>query len=275
MNTIESNGARIPSLGFGTYRMSAAEVAQTLPAALQLGFRHVDAAQIYGNEDAVGDALRSSGVARDDIFLTTKVWVTNFAPDRFEVSVIDSLRQLGTDHVDLLLLHWPQGSDVPRATQLELLNAMKEKGLTRHIGVSNYNTALMREATELSTGPLVNNQIEYHPWLDQSAVIAQAKALGMSVTGYFAMANGRTPTDPLLEDIGAKYGKSAAQVVLRWMTQQDGVAALSKTARPERLKENFDIFDFLLADEDMAAIGAMAAPFGRIVLEPELAPAWD
>ncbi|WP_313441468.1 aldo/keto reductase [Novosphingobium sp.] len=275
MNTIESNGARIPALGFGTYRMTAAEVAQTLPAALQLGFRHVDAAQIYGNEDAVGDALRSSGVARDDIFLTTKVWVTNFAPDRFEVSVIDSLRQLGTDHVDLLLLHWPQSSDVPRATQLELLNAMKEKGLTRHIGVSNYNTALMREATELSDAPLVNNQVEYHPWLDQSAVIAQAKPLGMSVTGYFAMANGRTPTDPLLQDIGAKYGRSAAQVVLRWMTQQDGVAALSKTARPERLKENFDIFDFSLADEDMAAIGAMAAPDGRIVLEPELAPAWD
>lgn len=275
MNSIEANGARIPALGFGTYRMSGAEIMETLPQALRLGFRHVDAAQIYGNEDAVGEALRSSEIPREDMFLTTKVWVTNFAPDRFEASVVESLRKLGSDHVDLLLLHWPNGSEVPRATQIALLNAMREKGLTRHIGVSNYSTALMREAVALSAAPLVNNQVEFHPWLDQSAVLSEARNLGLSVTGYFAMANGRTPGDPVLQEIGAKYGKSAAQVALRWMTQHDGVAALTKTARPERLEENFNVFDFELSQQDMASITDLAETDGRIVLEPDLAPDWD
>lgn len=152
---------------------------------------------------------------------------------------------------------------------------MREKGLTRHIGVSNYSTAFMREAVALSAAPLVNNQVEFHPWLDQSAVLSEARNLGLSVTGYFAMANGRTPRDPVLQEIGAKYGKSAAQVALRWMAQHDGVAALTKTARPERLEENFDVFDFELSLQDMASIADLAEPEGRIVREPELAPDWD
>lgn len=209
------------------------------------------------------------------MFLTTKVWVTNFAPDRFEASVAESLRRLGTDHVDLLLLHWPNGSEVPRETQIALLNTMREKGPTRHIRVSNYSTALMREAVALSAAPLVNNQVEFHPWLDQSVVLSEARNLGLSVTGYFAMANGRTPGDSVLQEIGAKYGKSVAQLALRWMTQHDGVAALTKTARPERLEENFNVFDFALSQQDIASIANLAEPDGRIVLEPELAPDWD
>lgn len=275
MHTVKANGAEIPALGLGTYRMSDSEVATIVPAALDMGFRHVDAAQIYQNEAAVGQALKASGVARSEIFLTTKVWVTEFAPDRFQASVEDSLRKLQTDYVDLLLLHWPNGSEVSREVQLDQLNAARAKGMTRHIGVSNYSTALMREAAALSAAPLVNNQVEYHPWLSQAAVIGEAKRLGMAVTGYFAMAEGRSVTDPLLQKIGARHRKSAAQTALRWAVQQEGVAALSKTAKVERLRENYSIFDFELPADEMAAISALADPNGRIVLEPELAPAWD
>lgn len=275
MSIIDANGARIPSLGLGTYRMDADEVKEIVPAALRLGFRHVDTAQIYDNEAAVGSAIVASGVDRDEVFLTTKVWVSEFAPDRFEASVAESLRKLKTDHVDLLLLHWPFGSDVPRHVQIELLNAVKANGMTRHIGVSNYTTALMREAAALSEAPLVANQIEYHPWLDQSAVVAQARELGMSITSYYAMADGRSPTDPTLAAIGESHGKTAAQVALRWLLQQDGVGALTKTSKLERLPENFELFDFELTDEEMDRIFAMHSPDGRIVSPEPLMPEWD
>lgn len=275
MHMIEANGAHIPALGFGTFRMSEAEVADVLPSAIETGFRHIDTAQIYANEAAVGTAIKASGVPRGEIFLTTKVWVSNFAADLFEASVAESLRKLQTDHVDLLLLHWPNGSDVSRAVQIAELNKVREKGMTRHIGVSNYSTAQMREAVELSHAPIVTNQVEYHPWLSQAAVLAEARKLGMSLTAYYAMANGRSATDPVLREIGARYGKSAAQVALRWLVQQKDVAVLSKTAKIERLEENFTIFDFALSDDDMAAVSALAQPDGRIVSPAHLAPAWD
>lgn len=275
MHDIEANGASIPALGFGTFRMSEEEVADVLPAAIETGFRHIDTAQIYANEAAVGAAIASSGVPRGEIFLTTKVWVSNFGADLFQASVEESLRKLRTDHVDLLLLHWPQGSDVPREVQIAELNKVREKGMTRHIGVSNYSTAQMREAVALSSAPIVVNQVEYHPWLSQDAVLAEARKLGMSVTAYYAMANGRSATDPVLHEIGAHYGKSAAQVALRWLVQQEDVGVLSKTAKVERLAENFSIFDFALNDRDMAAIFALATPDGRIVSPAHLAPEWD
>ena len=243
---IEANGAHIPALGFGTFRMNDQEVAEVLPAALKLGFRHVDTAQIYGNEEAVGEAIKASGIARKDVFLTTKVWVSDFAPDRFQASVEESLRKLQTDHVDLLLLHWPNGSDVARDVQIAELNKARASGMARHIGVSNYSTALMQEAAALSSAPLVNNQVEYHPWLSQKAVLAEARKLGMAVTAYFAMAEGRSVIDPVLQGIGEQHGKTAAQVTLRWLVQQEGVVALSKTAKVERLEENLGIFDFCL-----------------------------
>jgi diketogulonate reductase-like aldo/keto reductase len=209
MHTIDTHCANIPALGFGTFRMSEKEVAAILPAALNTGFRHVDTAQIYQNEAAVGQAMKDAGVPRDEIFLTTKVWVTDFAPDRFQASVVESLRKLQTDHVDLLLLHWPEGSDVSREVQIAELNAARSKGMARHIGVSNYSSAQMRKAVELSAAPLVTNQVEYHPWLSQASVLDEARKLGMSVTAYYAMADGRSATDPVLRDIGAEHGKSA------------------------------------------------------------------
>lgn len=274
MHDVHVHGASLPALGFGTFRMSAEEVGHILPLALKTGFRHVDTAQIYGNEAAVGDALASSGVPRQEIFLTTKVWVENFPGDKFIASVDDSLAKLKTDYVDLLLLHWPK-SPVPLADQIGALNALVKAGKVRHIGVSNYSAALMDQAVQLSEAPIVTNQVEYHPYLDQRIVHEAAAKHGMALSAYFAMADGKVPQEPLLREIGARYNKTAAQVVLRWLVQQSNVVALSKTASEHRLAENFAVFDFALNDQEMIAIGNLAKADGRIVNPPDLAPDWD
>ncbi|MFK0166498.1 aldo/keto reductase [Rhizobium sp. NPDC090279] len=273
MLTVTAHGATIPALGFGVFRMSDAEVERVIPAALEAGFRHFDTAQIYQNEAALGQALQAAGARRDDLFLTTKVWVDNYSHGKFAASVDESLDKLKIDRVDLLLLHWP-ADKVSVADQIEMLNAVKAAGKTRFVGVSNQNIAQMRETVRLSSTPIVTNQVEIHPYLPQPALIAAAKANGLAITAYYGMADGAVPKDQVLQQIGAKYGKSAAQVGLRWLIQQ-GHIALSKTANPERVKENIAIFDFVLDDADMAAIANLARPDGRIVSPPGLAPAWD
>lgn len=273
MQTINSHRAAIPALGFGVFRMTDAEVESVVPAALEAGFRHFDTAQIYQNEAALGRALEKAGAKREDLFLTTKVWVDNYSQEKFSASVDESLDKLKTDRVDLLLLHWP-ADKVSIADQIGMLNAVHEAGKTRFIGVSNQNIAQLRESIALSKAPIVTNQIEVHPYLDQSAVAAAAKAAGAAIAAYFGMADGAVPRDPVLQAIGAKYGKTAAQVALRWLIQE-GFVALSKTAKPERVAENIDIFDFLLSGEDVAAIRKLARPDGRLVSPPGLAPAWD
>lgn len=274
MFDVTANGASIPALGFGTFRIPGPDVLRIVPHALKAGFRHIDTAQIYGNEAEVGEAIAGSGVARGEIFLTTKVWVENYKHDAFLASVDESLRKLKTDYVDLLLLHWPSDA-VPLAEQIGALNKVHDAGKVRHIGVSNFNTTLMTEAVSLSKAPIVTNQIEYHPYIDQDVVIAAAKAAGMSVTGYYGMADGKVFADPVLKDIAASRGKSVAQVVLRWLMQQQGVVALSKTVSEARVDENLAIFDFTLSADDMAAIRALAKPDGRIVSPDGLAPVWD
>lgn len=242
MNLVNANGAAIPALGFGTFRMSSPDVLRMVPAALALGFRHVDTAQIYQNEAAVGEAIAGSRVARSDIFLTTKVWIDNFRHGAFQASVDDSLAKLQTDHVDLLLLHWPNGS-VPLAEQIGALNAVQQAGKARHIGVSNYTMALMDEAMALSAAPLVTNQVEYHPYLDQTRLLAHARASGVALTAYYAMADGKVFDDPVLADLARRHDRSVAQIVLRWLVQQPGVVALSKTVSEMRARENAAIFD--------------------------------
>ncbi len=274
MKTITAHGAAIPALGFGTFRMEAPDVLRMVPAALKLGFRHVDTAQIYRNEAAVGEAIAGSGVARGDIFLTTKVWIDNFAPDRFMASVAESLTKLKTDHVDLLLLHLPNGS-VPLADQIGALNAVREAGKTLHIGVSNYNIALLTQALALSAAPLVTNQVEYHPYLDQRVLMAAMREAGMALTAYYAMANGKVFADPLLADIAARHHRSIAQIVLRWLVQQEGVVALSKTVSEDRARDNAAIFDFALGEAEMAAIHGLAVPDGRVLRPEGLSPVWD
>lgn len=273
MQTVKANGAEIPALGFGVFRMSDEEVERVVPAALEAGFRHFDTAQIYRNEAALGRALQAAGARRDDLFLTTKVWVDQYSPDRFAASVDESLDKLKVDRVDLLLLHWP-GDQVAIADQIGMLNAVQAAGKTRFIGVSNQNIAQLRESVQRSQAPIVTNQIEVHPYLDQGAMAAAARDLGVAITAYYAMADGKVPRDPDLQRIGAKYGKTAAQVTLRWLIQQ-GHIVLSKTARPERVAENFAVFDFALDDGDMAAIAKLARPDGRIVSPAGLAPVWD
>jgi diketogulonate reductase-like aldo/keto reductase len=274
MFDVTANGASIPALGFGTFRIPGPDVLRIVPHALKAGFRHIDTAQIYGNEADVGEAIAGSGVARSDIFLTTKVWVENYRHDAFLASVDESLKKLKTDYVDLLLLHWPNEA-VTLAEQIGALNAVRDAGKVRHIGVSNFNTALMAEAVSLSKAPIVTNQIEYHPYIDQDMVIAAAKAAGMSVTGYYGMADGKVFADPVLKDIAASRGKSVAQVVLRWLVQQQGVIALSKTVSEARVDENLAIFDFTLSVAETDAIRALARPDGRIVSPDGLAPVWD
>lgn len=273
MQTVTAHGAAVPALGFGVFRMSDAEVERVVPAALEAGFRHFDTAQIYQNEAALGRALQAAGARRDDLFLTTKVWVDNYSADAFAASVDESLDRLKVDQVDLLLLHWPADL-VPIAEQIERLNAVQAAGKTRFIGVSNQNIAQMLESIERSAAPIVTNQVELHPYLPQHALTAAAKEAGVAVTAYYSMADGAVPKDEVLQRIGARYGKSAAQVGLRWLIQQ-GYIALSKTANPARAAENIAIFDFALDDADMAAIAALARPGGRLVSPAGLAPAWD
>lgn len=274
MFNVTANGADIPALGFGTFRMPEADVLRMVPYALQRGFRHIDTAQIYANEEAVGEGLSRSGVSRSQVFLTTKVWVENYRTADFLRSVDESLTRLRTDYVDLLLLHWPNDA-VPLSDQIGALNAVRAAGKARHIGVSNFNTAQMSEASRLSAAPLVTNQVEYHPYLDQSAVLGAARASGMAVTAYYPMADGKVLSDPVLQDIAARHDRSVPQVVLRWLIQQQNVVALSKTVREERAAENLAIWDMSLDGEEMRAINALAKPEGRIVSPPGLAPVWD
>jgi 2,5-diketo-D-gluconate reductase B len=274
MQTVAANGARIPALGYGSYGMSSAQMEHMVPHALKAGFRHIDTAQIYGNEDGVGAAVAGSGLLRSEIFITTKVWVANYPERRFAASVDQSLRKLRTDYIDLLLLHWPFDG-VPLEEQIGALNAAVQAGKARHIGISNFNVALTSRAVALSKHPLVTNQIEYHPYLNQAILINAVRASGMTVTAYCAMAIGRVFADPVLLDIAARYRRPVSQVVLRWLIQQDGVIALSRTVDESRVAQNAQIFDFQLTQQDMAAVQALATPGSRIVSPAGLAPAWD
>lgn len=267
-------GASIPRLGFGTYGMSGPKLQNVLVAALQEGFRHIDTAQMYQNEADVGTAIRASGVPRSDVFVTTKVWVGSYSRAEFMASVDGSLRKLQTDYVDLLLVHWPRGG-APIAEQVEGLNRAANSGKVRHVGVSNYNVDMMRTARALLERPLVTNQVEYHPFLDQTALLRHVAASESSLMAYCGMAVGRVFQTELLKEMAARNGRSVAQVVLRWLIQQPRVVALSRTQSIERIPENTRVFDFDLSDEDMAAITRLRAPGSRIVDPPHLAPAWD
>ena len=271
--TLSVGGAKIPLLGFGTYGMSGPKLQNILVAALQEGFRHVDTAQMYQNETDVGTAIRVSGVARSDVFVTTKVWVANYSRSRFMGSVEESLRRLQTDYIDLLLVHWPGGASI--AEQVEGLNQAVNSGKVRHVGVSNYNSALMRTASALLEHPLVTNQVEYHPFLDQTALLGQVVASESSLMAYCGMAVGRVFQTDLLKEIASRNDRTVAQVVLRWLIQQPRVLALSRTENAARIAENTRIFDFSLSEADMAAISRLHAPRSRIVNPPHLAPAWD
>ncbi len=242
--SIESHGARIPLIGLGTWDLRGRSCALMVEEALRLGYRHIDTAAMYRNEDEVGAGLRASGVPRGEVFITTKVWSSDLRARDFERSARDSLKKLKLDQVDLLLIHWPNAS-IPLKETVGALCQMKREGVARHVGVSNFDTALIEEAGRLATEPLVNNQIELHPYNDQTGTIAASRKAGMSVTAYSPIARGRVKGDALLSKIGKAHDKTAAQVCLRYLVQQD-IIVIPKTSRSERLKENSEIFDFKL-----------------------------
>jgi 2,5-diketo-D-gluconate reductase B len=274
MHVIEAHGARIPLVGLGTWDLRGRTCARMVEEALGLGYRHIDTAEMYDNEREVGEGLRASGIARDDIFVTTKVWPSHFAPAALERAAKDSLTKLNLPHVDLLLLHWPN-PQIPLADTLGALCKVKRAGLARHIGVSNFTVTLLEEAHRLSSEPLACNQIEIHTFLDQSKVVAACRRYGMAVVAYSPIARGRAQDDKVLRRIGERHGKTGAQVCLRWLVQQ-GIVVIPRTSKVARLRENFSIFDFSLSDEDMKEIGGLAHKDGRIVdYAYSGSPAWD
>jgi 2,5-diketo-D-gluconate reductase B len=270
---VETHGARIPALGLGTFRLDGRTAGRMVAYALEIGYRHIDTAQMYGNEAEVGAALASSGVARDEVWLTTKIWPDDFREGDLQRAAEQSVRRLRTEP-DLLLLHWPNPR-VPLRETIGALNEARRQGLTRQIGISNSPTALIRESVALSEAPLLVNQVEYHPYLSQRAVLEELRAQGMALTAYSPVAQGQVFADRTLPRIGERHGKNPGQVALRWLLQQDGVSAIPRSSREAHAKANLDVFDFALAAEEMAEISALARPQGRLVNPAGFAPRWD
>ena len=268
---IEVNSFKIPIVGLGTWALRGRECARLTEQAIRLGYRHIDTAQMYDNEAEVGEGVRATGL-RDQVMVTTKVQPTLLAPADLERSVKQSLVKLRFDVVDLLLIHWPNPR-VPLSETLGAMAKMKREGYVRQIGVSNFTVALLAEANKVTTEPLVCNQVECHPFLDQDKVIAACRKAGMAVVAYSPIARGGATGNEVLERIGKAHGKSAAQVSLRWLTQQ-GIVVIPRTSKIERLEENFNILDFKLSDAEMKEIAGLARGGGRIV-DWTWSPKWD
>jgi diketogulonate reductase-like aldo/keto reductase len=270
---VEAKGARIPIVGLGTWELRGRDCTRLVAQAIALGYRHFDTAQMYGNEREVGEGVRNSGARREDILVTTKVAPSNLSPGALERSVKESISALRLGEIDLLLLHWPNKEDVPLSETIGALCRMKALGLAKHVGVSNYTAALLDEANKLTTEPLVCNQFEAHPFLDQSKVIAATRTHGMAAVAYSPIARGQARGDEVLTRIGEAHGKSAAQVSLRWLVQQ-GIVVIPRTSKVERLAENIELFDFELSQAEMKEIAGLAHPAGRIV-DWAWSPKWD
>jgi len=271
--TLSAHGAEIPAIGFGTSNIGA-ECGEVVATALRAGYRHIDAAWKYGTERGVGEGIRASGVPRNDIFLTTKVSHEYLRAADFERSVEESLATLRVDRVDLLLVHWPN-AEIPLAETMGALAKVKRQGLTRHVGVANFNIAMLDEAIRLCPEPLVTLQAEFHPYLDQNKVLAACRERGLVFTAYCPLGRGRIVTDPVLGEIARSKGRTIAQVALRWLLQKNIVAPIPRSTNAKRIAENLDVFDFSLSDEEMKRIDALKRPNSRIANPAGRAPAWD
>src|SRR5690242_9802935 len=269
--TIETRGFKIPIVGLGTWALRGRDCARLTEQAIRIGYRHIDTAQMYDNEREVGEGVRASGV-RHEVIVTTKVQPTMLAPHDLERSVKESLAKLRLDVIDLLLIHWPNPR-VPVAETLGAMAKMKREGYTRQIGVSNFTVALLDEANKASSEPLVCDEVECHPFLNQDKIIAACRKSGMAVVAYSPIARGAAVGDKVLEKIGKAHGKTAAQVCLRWLIQQ-GMVVIPRTSKIERLEENFAVFDFELSDSEMRDIAGLARRDGRIV-DWTWSPKWD
>ena len=272
-STRSAHGAEIPVIGFGTSGLGA-RTAEAVATALAAGYRHVDTARKYGTEEGVGEGIRASGIARSDIFLTTKVSHEHLRPADFARSAEESLKALGVDHVELLLVHWPNPA-IPLGDTMGAAARLKREGLTRHIGVANFPSALLEEAIRLCPEPLVTDQVEYHPYLRQSTLLAACRRHGLILTAHCPLARGRLIDDPVLAEIARRHGRTVAQVALRWLIQQPNVAAIPRSSNPGRIAANLDVFGFSLADDEVLRIDLLARPDGRIADPAGRAPAWD
>ena len=270
---LSAAGADIPVIGFGTSQLG--DCAETVAAALKLGYRHIDTAWKYGSEKGVGAGIKASGVPRKDIFLVTKVSHEYLRKDDFARSVDESLRNLQVDYVDMLHIHWPTVDGIPLAETVGALVKAKRDGLTRHIGVANFNIALLQEAMRLTPEPLATLQAEYHPDLDQSKVLDFCKREGIVFTAFCPLGRGKLFQDPVLTEIARAKGKTIAQIALRWQIQQGNIAPIPRSANPAHMAESLAIFDFALTDEEMRRIHALARPDGRISNPAGRAPVWD
>lgn len=260
---------------FGTYPLKGVELTAAMKAAVDVGYRSFDSAQMYGNEADVGAGLAETGVPRDELCLTTKVHPDNFGDDKFLPSVEKSLKDLRLDYVDVLLLHWPP-LDGKIAAPLKLLEKARREGLTRHVGVSNYTARMMREAASAIDTPLATNQVEFHPLLNQDKLLAAAAETGIPLSSYCSVARGKVFSYPLFTELAEAYGKSPAQIVLRWILQK-GVSINTMSTKPDNIRANFDIMDFTLSNVDLARIDAMTVANYRIVGKKAVvwAPDWD
>lgn len=273
MEYIQHNSMNMPALGFGTFELKGDVARNMVEYALNIGYRHLDTAQIYDNETEVGQGLSASHIDRSEVFITTKVWVDRFGRDELIASVEQSLRRLATDHVDLLLLHWPVFSEPMEAT-LEALMQAQDRQLARYIGVSNFTSQQLQQVAKfMDASRLHCNQVEYHPFLGQDSLMQAMRNLGVPMTAYMPLAKGRVVADPTLEEIGERYNKSAAQVALRWLLDQN-VAAIPATTRPEHARQNLDVFDFKLDAKDREKIAALPKDV-RVCNPTNLAPEWD
>jgi 2,5-diketo-D-gluconate reductase B len=270
--TLSAHGAEIPAIGFGT--SSLGDCGEIVATALKVGYRHIDTAWKYGTEPGVGEGMRVSGVSRSEIFLTTKVSHEFLRADDFARSVDESLKTLGVDFVDLLLVHWPN-PEIPLSEPIPALARAKRQGLTRHIGVANFNIAMLDEAIRLCPEPLVNLQAEYHAHLDQTKLIEACRRRGLIFTAYCPLGRGRLLRDPVLADIAARKGRPLAQIALRWLVQQGNIIPVPRSSNPARMAENLGVFDFALSEEEMKRIAALKRPDSRIADPAGRAPAWD
>jgi 2,5-diketo-D-gluconate reductase B len=272
MDHLQTQGISLPRLGLGTFRLQGDACRAAVESALSLGYRHLDTAEMYGNEEAIGAAIAASGVARSELHITTKVWNENLAPDAIRRAIDTSLSKLRLDHVDLYLVHWP-ARQMNLPAMFETLMALKEQGRARAIGVANFTIALLKTVIEEIKAPIACNQVEYHVMLDQTPLRNYLTAKSIPLVAYCPLAQGRVASDQTLAAIGRKHDASAAQVALKWLLDQEGVAAIPKASRAESQKANLGALDVRLDDDDRRQIAGL--PKDKRCVNPGFAPAWD
>ena len=274
MKTVQAHGAVIPALGLGTWELRGEQCTELVKAALDMGYRHVDTAQMYANEREVGQGIRASGVAREDIFLTTKIWPDCHAADDFARAVDERLALLDCGPADLLLLHWPSRT-VALSETVSALNKAHRAGLCRHIGISNFTVSQIRAAVALSDAPLVCNQVEYHPLINQDKVLAACRDAGLAITAYCPIARNKVADEPVIREIAGRHGATPSQVALAWLAAQGDVVSIPRSSKVERLQQNLAALDLELSQDEADAISALKKGHMRLVAPAGVAPEWD